>query len=68
MSNVPASSLSNGKISVFDDISKGLAAQVSDKNEKKSINGNGAMRPIEYSKPVYYNKNIQKKVINIRTE
>lgn len=61
LANVPASSLSNGKISVFDDISKRLAAQVSDKNEKKSINGNGAMRPIEYSKPVYYNKKHPKK-------
>lgn len=63
LANVPASSLSNGKISVFDDISKRLAAQASDKNEKKSINGNGngAMRPIEYSKPVYYNKKHPKK-------
>lgn len=56
LNNVPASALSNAKMSVFNDLSKRLAAQVSDKNKNKAINGNGAMRPVEKSKPVYYNK------------
>lgn len=55
LKNVPASAMS-GKMSVFNDLSKRLAAQVSDKNKNKAINGKGAMRPIEKSKPVYYNK------------
>lgn len=56
LNNVPARALSNAKMSVFNDLSKRLAAQVSDKNKNKAINGNGAMRPVEKSKPVYYNK------------
>lgn len=55
LKNVPASAMS-GKMSVFNDLSKRLAAQVSDKNKNKAINGKGAMRPIEKSKPIYYNK------------
>lgn len=66
LNNVPASALSNSKMSVFSDLSKRLAAQVSDKNKNKSINGNGAMRPVEKVNLFITIKNIQKEVISIK--
>lgn len=57
LENVPASAMS-GKMGIFkSNLAKSLATQVGEKNSNRSINGKGAMKPVEKSQPHYYSKN-----------